>query len=691
MPLMTTEGSAARPPAPAPATEGEWLVLTGDGATPAIELLLRAVAARATDVHLDPFPEYVEVRFRVDGRLMNNGRLEPKAAAALLSQFKLMADLDIAEPFRAKEGRLRLPDILDGYQVRITTTRVVAGEAAALRILDGRRLRRSLDTLGFSPAALTVVRGIVRHGEGLILVTGPTNSGKTTTAYSMLHELDDGERNIVTIEDPVEFAISSFRQMGVDPRHNVTMSTGLRTLLRMDPDVVLVGEIRDAETADIAMRAASSGKRVLSTFHTRDVPSTVTALRDLHADNRSLAGNLAGVISQRLLRRVCRDCCRMEPLSEEERQSFVRAGREIPDELPRAVGCPHCRGTGYFERIGVFEVVAGFPAISQAIAAGATEDELRVLLREAGVYSLTDDALEKTAQGLTTVAEVESMTWANVAPLPEGGNSATLSPPALAERLTPSDRELAYRVVIFAAADDPQVVRDRLVEELGMHPTDAMIHAQRAPGILPELLSREAADHLASAINRAGVHAEAVPQREIPDFEHAEAVHHVRSKEDGLEIMELHGGTESLIAWSDVELIAVGRVQQEIEEHLIADTPVFSYRRLTPDERFVRHLAGPELWLIACNPLRPYRIDHSRMNYEYLGERKTGSATHNFRCFVEDLVKHALGAYITPSTRAFIGLAPTKHYEFDSSDDLRRYAVFHLLVRRRAEQQSRKA
>ena len=221
-----------------------------------------------------------------------------------------------------------------------------------------------------------------------------------------------------------------------------------------------------------------------------------------------------------------------------------------------------------------------------------------------------------------------------------------------------------------------------------MHPTDAMIRAERLPGILPASLSRDVAEHVAAAINRAGVHAEAVSQKDIPDFEHAEAVHHVRCNGTGLEIIELHGGTESRVAWSDVELIAVGRVRDEEEEHLVADKPIFSYRRLTPDEHFVRQVAGPELWLVAGNPLRPYRIDHSRMNYEYLAERKTDSATHNFRCFVEDLVKNAVSAYITPSTRAFLGLAPTRHYEFDSADDLRRYTVFHLLIRRRAEKQA---
>ncbi len=155
-----------------------------------------------------------------------------------------------------------------------------------------------------------------------------------------------------------------------------------------------------------------------------------------------------------------------------------------------------------------------------------------------------------------------------------------------------------------------------------------------------------------------------------------------------MEIVEPQGSTASVVGWSDVELIAVGRVQQESDEHFIADTPVFTYRRLTPNERFVRHVAGPELWLVAGHPSRIYRIDHSRMNYEYLGQRKTDSATHNFRCLVEDVLKNAPGAYVTPSTRAFIGLAPAKHYEFESAEDLKRYAAFHLLIRRRAEKQT---
>jgi hypothetical protein len=407
---------------------------------------------------------------------------------------------------------------------------------------------------------------MLRHGEGLILVTGPTNAGKTTTVYSMLHALDNGERNIVTIEDPVEYDMPSFVQMGVDPRHDITMTSGLRTLLRMDPDVVLVGEIRDAETAEIAMRAASSGKRVLSTLHTRDVASTVTALRDLHVDNRSLAGNLAGIVSQRLLRCVCRECCRREAPTEEECELFQRAGRAIPETVPHATGCDHCRGTGYFERVGIFEVAAGLPAVSNAISEGAGEEELRRRLRRDHVPTLVDDALDKVSAGITTADEVQAMHWISVAPRHERPMSAPAqealpseAPPPDA-RPGPPDVASAFRVVVFAAPEDPGVLRDLLVRRLNMHPTDAMVHARAVPGVLPDRLNQDAAEQLAAAVNEAGLHAEAVRQSEIPDFEHSEAVHHARCLEEGFEVVELHGDKESLVPWSRIELLSVGQV-----------------------------------------------------------------------------------------------------------------------------------
>jgi len=278
-------------------------------------------------------------------------------------------------------------------------------------VLNRDRLLRPLESLGLDSESLQQFHEMLRRGEGVVLVTGPAGSGKTTTAYSMAHAMNDGHRNVVTIEDPPEYRIDTFRQMSVDHRHDLTMTKGLRTLLRMDPDVVLVGEIRDAETAEIVMRAASSGKYVFTTLHTRDVASTITALRDLHIDNRSLAGNLTGIISQRLVRRLCPHCRKSEPIQPAEQQLFLQEGIEPPAELPKPVGCSHCRNSGYHERVGIFEVVLPNRAIREAIESGAAEDELRDLLRTHGTRSLLAGAFMNVRDGITSLEEARSMTW----------------------------------------------------------------------------------------------------------------------------------------------------------------------------------------------------------------------------------------------------------------------------------------
>jgi type II secretory ATPase GspE/PulE/Tfp pilus assembly ATPase PilB-like protein len=262
---------------------------------PAITLLERAVAARATDIHIDPLREdEVLVRFRIDGQLTRYCALSRDVADHLIQRFKLLGSLDIAEPFRAQEGRLTIPSSLRQTEVRVTCAPVTGGEAMALRVSSREDLVRPLTTLGLSAASLASVDSMLRNGEGVVLVTGPTGSGKTTTVYTMLAELASDARNIVSVEDPVEHEVPFVRQLAVDERHGITMTAGLKTVLRMDPDVIFIGEIRDAEAADIAMRAAASGKYVFSTLHSRDVASTITACRDLAITNHSLAGNLVG-------------------------------------------------------------------------------------------------------------------------------------------------------------------------------------------------------------------------------------------------------------------------------------------------------------------------------------------------------------------------------------------------------------
>jgi type II secretory ATPase GspE/PulE/Tfp pilus assembly ATPase PilB-like protein/nucleotide-binding universal stress UspA family protein len=400
--------------APAPSSEAPLAAhaeIAAPHASAALDLVKRAVTARATDIHIDPADAEYEVRLRIDGRLRHFCRLSSSVGHSLLTQFKVLGDLDIADPFHSQEGRLKLPDALAGYEGRIATLPVVGGEALSLRLLDRDRLMRPLGELGLTDESLDQVHRMLQLGAGLVVATGPSGSGKTTMIYSMLHALDDGERNIVSIEDPVEYHVPGFRQINVDLKHRLTMASGLRSMLRLDPDVVLVGEIRDPEAAEIAMRAASSGKYVFTTFHTRDVASMVTAFRDLSIDNRSLAGNLTGIISSRLVRRVCRECCRQEAPTREEAELFAAHGVEPPATVSRAVGCGHCHGVGYRDRIGVFEVALPTAGLVDEIVRGLPETELRAALRSAGTRSLLADALTKVRDGITTLEEVREMTW----------------------------------------------------------------------------------------------------------------------------------------------------------------------------------------------------------------------------------------------------------------------------------------
>lgn len=380
------------------------------GQSPALTLLLRAIQARASDIHFDPVEDELLVRFRIDGRLHTYCRMDSSIGHSVTTQLKVMADLDITDPFHPKEGRMRLPDSLQGVDARITTIPVAHGEAMSIRLLGRARLVRPIQELGLCDNSLEATKRILSHGEGVILVTGPTGAGKTTTVYSMLRALDDGTRNIVSIEDPIELPTPGMRQLNVDIRHGITMTSGLRTLLRLDPDIVFVSEIRDAEAAETAMRAASSGKYVFSTLHTRDVASTVTALRDLHIDSRSLSGNLAGIISQRLLRRLCQECCRRDTPTAAEADIFAKHNVILPQEIFQPVGCARCRKTGYFDRIGVFEIVVPEREVLNAIEQGVAEQELRSIIRAQGTRSLECDALEKVSQGITSMEEFSSLT-----------------------------------------------------------------------------------------------------------------------------------------------------------------------------------------------------------------------------------------------------------------------------------------
>jgi type II secretory ATPase GspE/PulE/Tfp pilus assembly ATPase PilB-like protein len=364
-------------------------------------------------VHFDPFHDEVEVRFRIDGRLEHYCRLSEEVARQLLSQFKVMANLDLNEHFSPQDGRLELPVEFSEIDVRVTTARAADGEAAALRILPRNQLIRPLDQLGLSTSSSAGLDLLRAENDGLVLVAGPTGAGKTTTAYSMINHLDDGRHGIVTIEDPIEYRVPSFTQMEVDPRHGITFAEGVKTALRMDPDIILLGEIRDAETAMAAMRASSCGKHVFSTFHARDAAAAMAALRDFGVTAKSLAGNLRGIISQRLVRRVCAKCHSETSVNAKVENLFKAFDLEPPAQLLQANGCVECHQTGYRDRIGVFEVAINTPELAEAIEDDWSELQLHHLLREQRTPSLASDALQKVREGITTLDEVRTMTWVN--------------------------------------------------------------------------------------------------------------------------------------------------------------------------------------------------------------------------------------------------------------------------------------
>ncbi len=379
---------------------------------PAIDLITRASSLRATDLHIDPLSgdEY-EVRLRIDGQLSRFCMMSRGVAEHLIQQLLVLARLDQATPFKAREGRLHLPDGLTNLEVRITTSPVAGGEAVSLRIFTPERIDFAINQLGFSESSVHVVNKLIRHGSGLVLVTGPTGSGKTTTVYSILAAFRQRNLNIISIEDPVEFSVPFVRQIEVDEQHGQTMTSALKTMLRMDPDVVAIGEVRDAEAAAIAFSAANAGRFVISSMHTRDAAATITALRDLAVDDRSIIGNLAGIVNQRLVRRLCRNCRASRAPTASEREYFESHQFAVPEQVFYKVGCEQCVNTGYVGRCGIFETAELCDATRDAIASHQPEHNIRAALRSVGVPSLTSDAFRKVCDGITSFDEVCCLNW----------------------------------------------------------------------------------------------------------------------------------------------------------------------------------------------------------------------------------------------------------------------------------------
>jgi len=368
-------------------------------------IIFTAVQEGASDIHIEPEDHRLRVRYRVDGRLYEKLAPPHRMHAAIASRVKIMSNLDISERRVPQDGDFNV--MMEGRPIdlRVSTMPGKDGEKVVIRIIDSLNSRLSLDQLGFGPTTLETWRDIVSCPNGVVLVTGPTGSGKSTTLYSVLSEVNSEEKNISTIEDPVEARIPGVNQAQVNTKAGFTFAGALRSMLRQDPDILMVGEVRDGETAGIVTQAALTGHLVFSTLHTNDAPSAVTRLVNLGVEPYLVAATLRGVLAQRLVRKICSHCkAKAEP--DERMAAMIRAAGGDPDSVWQGAGCGRCRGTGYAGRIGVFELFAPSPELLEAIASGASLQSLRGLLAGEGFRTLRDDGWEKVAAGLTTPEEV---------------------------------------------------------------------------------------------------------------------------------------------------------------------------------------------------------------------------------------------------------------------------------------------
>jgi len=372
-----------------------------------VDLVVKsAIKSKASDIHIEPMEKGVLIRHRLDGLLKEVMDLPKRVHEGMIARLKILAGMDIAEKRLPQDGRLR-STADDGTEVdfRVSTLRTLFGEKVVMRVLDHRKGAPALEEVGLSAAALEEVRAFLRHQHGMILVVGPTGSGKTTTLSASLRSVQSGKTNIITIEDPIEYEIPGVNQTQINDKIELTFASALRSILRQDPDVILLGEIRDGETAKIAMEAAQTGHLVLSTLHTDDAPSVTTRLVDIGTEPFVIASALVGVIAQRLVRRLCVHCRRLyTPPPDVLRALNVSDAASIT--FHESVGCDQCNHTGYRGRIGIYEVMKITDKLRRLIAARATEDQIRDAAIAGGMVTLGEDGLAKVKSGITTPEEL---------------------------------------------------------------------------------------------------------------------------------------------------------------------------------------------------------------------------------------------------------------------------------------------
>lgn len=391
---------------------GEEDLLEAEDDAPIIKLinamLGEAIKEEASDIHIETFETTLIIRFRIDGVLREILKPQRKLASLLVSRIKVMAKLDIAEKRIPQDGRISLRIGGRAVDVRVSTMPSSHGERVVLRLLDKNAIKLDLNTLGMTKENHHMLRDLIHKPHGIILVTGPTGSGKSTTLYAGLLEINSRDRNILTVEDPIEYSIDGIGQTQVNAKVDMTFARGLRAILRQDPDVVMIGEIRDLETAHIAVQASLTGHLVLSTLHTNTAVGAVTRLRDMGVEPFLLSSSLLGVLAQRLVRRLCKHCNEAHPATEKELQLLGLTGPDHP-LVYRAIGCAKCNQSGYKGRTGIHELLVVNEEVRELIQNGASEQAVEKAIRKTSA-SIRDDGITKALAGQTTLEEIFRVT-----------------------------------------------------------------------------------------------------------------------------------------------------------------------------------------------------------------------------------------------------------------------------------------
>jgi general secretion pathway protein E len=369
-------------------------------------LVTQAVRDRASDIHIEPQQNHSRIRYRIDGILHDSLTLPLSVHRRLVSRVKVLAKMDIAERRRPQDGQFSLTVDERDVDVRVATAPTPWGEVAVLRVLDKGMSIMSLPELGFLPESLEIYQQLIRTPLGMILVSGPTGSGKTTTLYATISQLSTEDSNIVTIEDPIEYYFTNMKQVQVDPQVALTLTSGLRAIMRLDPDIILVGEIHDAETVNIAIQAALTGHLVLSSVHANDAVGVIFRLMDLGIEPFLITSSLAGVVAQRLVRRVCPHCLSLREVSEVERLAYEEEIGEARTQFYYGAGCNFCANTGYLARTGIFEVLVMSDEIKRLVLRGASAEEIKAQAIKEGMVPLRHAGMLKVKENLTTPGEV---------------------------------------------------------------------------------------------------------------------------------------------------------------------------------------------------------------------------------------------------------------------------------------------